>query len=561
MSFFEENLAALRARGETTLAREMERFSARVEGLSVLPSRRGLPGLVGRGPQGEEIPIEDREDPTRLGKEWEKKIGPGTRLVMLLGAGLGHPLKPLLVRREIEFLWWIEPEPVLFRIALECLDLRRVLSDPRIRFFVGVGSDVVSETLRKTFDHAPTPGAFLPLLPDYVLLSHPALLYLRPTLEETYRKALEPVFHSSGRNHRTIGTFADLWRRNILANLHHLPDAPPVSDLFGRARGVPAVLIGAGPSLDKNCAALRGCEDRALIAVVDTALRTVRAQGVRPHLVVSLDATPANVADFLGVDPGDAALAFIPTVAPEIPDLFEKKFVGSYGHPLQNHVEEALGPFGDLLVSGSVSTAGFDLLRRMGASPIVLVGMDLALGAATHTRGNLENHLPSLSRFFSFESLSTQNMTHRPGTEAESEIEGWGGGRVRTRIRMLRWREWFEEEIARKGLRVVNATEGGARIAGTDERPLAETLASFLNVRPGGPARALDVEVSAARREKRARALSETLDRILAEGPDGPLAKKILDWEAVVYDATKYAASREAFREEVTRAARRLGGR
>ena len=43
--------------------------------------------------------------------------------------------------------------------------------------------------------------------------------------------------------------------------------------LTGLFAGVPAIVIGAGPSLDANLAAIHGLQERALLIAVDTAVR------------------------------------------------------------------------------------------------------------------------------------------------------------------------------------------------------------------------------------------------------------------------------------------------
>lgn len=549
---FQRNLEAL-ARRDASLAREMKNFAARVEGIGI-ERAFGRPVLVAQGRDGRIVHLEDPRDPAKVAKEWAASMEPDVRLVLLLGAGLGHATKPLLAKRCVEAIWWIEPLPVLFRMALEAVDLRRVFADGRVRFFVGTPPEEVARRLRTEHNHAPGGRSYLPMLPNYVFLIHPAVRSLAAEKERDFRAALDEVFQSSARNRRTIGAFADLWRTNILGNARHFVDSPPVASLFGRAAGVPAVLVGAGPSLDRNVEALVGMEDRALLVVVDTALRTVREAGVRPHLVFALDATEANTADFQGVDVGGARLAFIPTLDPEVPPLFERKYVGSYGHPLQHYFESALGAFGDLLVSGSVATAAFDLIRKMGASPIVFAGVDLALGKTGHTRGNLDNFVSGVTRFHSLEMAALGATDANTRREPKREVAGWGGGTVVTTERMDRWREWFEVEIARGGPKVVNATEGGARIEGTEELPLAAALA---RLPPGRSVEKVfagteDAKKVARRRKK----LCAALEAVLAEGGDGPRTRACLDWERVVHGEEAY----ERARLEFLRAAEELLG-
>ena len=46
-----------------------------------------------------------------------------------------------------------------------------------------------------------------------------------------------------------------------------------VSELFGAFAGTPAVVVGAGPSLDKDLEVLSGLQERVLVVAVDTVVR------------------------------------------------------------------------------------------------------------------------------------------------------------------------------------------------------------------------------------------------------------------------------------------------
>jgi hypothetical protein len=58
-------------------------------------------------------------------------------------------------------------------------------------------------------------------------------------------------------------------------------------------------------------------------------------------------------------------------------------------------------------------------------------------------------------------------------------IDAWGGGSVITDFVLDLYRQWFEDSIGKVRLRVVNATEGGARISGAEETTLASLSATL----------------------------------------------------------------------------------
>jgi hypothetical protein len=81
---------------------------------------------------------------------------------------------------------------------------------------------------------------------------------------------------------------------NTLTNAAVVATEGDVAALFGVFPRVPAVVVGAGPSLDKNLKGLTKLEGKVLVVAVDTAVRPLLAAGIRPHLVVAVDPSELN---------------------------------------------------------------------------------------------------------------------------------------------------------------------------------------------------------------------------------------------------------------------------
>ena len=135
---------------------------------------------------------------------------------------------------------------------------------------------------------------------------------------------------------------------------------------------------------------------------------------------------------------------------------------------------------GSLISGGSVSTAAYDLAEQMGCNPIILAGQDLAYSdERIHIRGttgeqiweNTANRITPVSR--SMAGFLQRNKT--------VEITAYGGeGTVWSDRKFLTFLWWFEKRFAAHNeVTVINATEGGARIKGTQEQNLADVIASL----------------------------------------------------------------------------------
>ncbi len=110
---------------------------------------------------------------------------------------------------------------------------------------------------------------------------------------------------------------------------------------------------------------------------------------------------------------------------------------------------------------GSVATAAFSLCVSMKFKNIVLIGQDLAYsGGVTHAGGVVRNV--------------------QGDKEGRELVESIDGGKVWSRYDWLIYLEWFENSIRDlKGINVIDATEGGALIHGTEVMALSEVIDKY----------------------------------------------------------------------------------
>lgn len=93
----------------------------------------------------------------------------------------------------------------------------------------------------------------------------------------------------------TIYNFREEFAAHALSNMydylwqtdtHYLKERLAEEDLSD----VPAIIVAAGPSLNKNVQELKRAKGKALILVVDAALRAVVNAGITPDLGITIDA-------------------------------------------------------------------------------------------------------------------------------------------------------------------------------------------------------------------------------------------------------------------------------
>jgi hypothetical protein len=288
------------------------------------------------------------------------------------------------------------------------------------------------------------------------------------------------------------------WVEHIFSNVPELCKAPPFLALAGQYPKVPAFIVGAGPSLAKNVSLLREASAKGIVFAVDVSGKVLDAHGVEPQVLVCLEALNLS-AHMKGLSYIDRVIrAFSMTSNPGGFHMPGGPILPFYERMRSFAPIEDLGGVPGAVVGGSVSTVAFSLAEQLGCSPIVLVGQDLAYtGGRTHAEGtSFEHSRARVSEDGKRIDYAWCAAAHaqREGSDLGPphahdvlfEVEPWGGGpeRVPSSAAFNAYRLWFEVAAAtlaqvRPELELVNATEGGSRIAGFEERALVEVLATL----------------------------------------------------------------------------------
>ena len=102
---------------------------------------------------------------------------------------------------------------------------------------------------------------------------------------------------------------------NSILNLPRLACSSPLDVWRNAATGRAAIVVGAGPSLDKNVHELAAFRDQVFIVACDAALATLRRNNITPDLVASTDHTEKVWRFFTGPGLENVPLACAPCSA------------------------------------------------------------------------------------------------------------------------------------------------------------------------------------------------------------------------------------------------------
>lgn len=227
---------------------------------------------------------------------------------------------------------------------------------------------------------------------------------------------------------------------------------------------MPAVLVSAGPSLDKNIDQLKEIQDNVFIMAVDTALNTVLAHGIIPDMTITIDGhKPLTLFkdERINYIPMAVSIAANEKVirrsrAKRFYELREEEYLGILYGKLEKPVQ-------GLPTGGSVANNALSLLVLMGFKTVIFMGQDLAYpGGLQHT--------------FEAYHMEQQLLDGRD----YYEIEDVYGEKVLTEENMEVYLKWFEDFIAlMTEVRFVDATEGGAKIHGTEICTMRQVVEEF----------------------------------------------------------------------------------
>ncbi|TDA65478.1 MAG: DUF115 domain-containing protein [Clostridia bacterium] len=458
--FWADNLAVLVRRFPQVAARlSAPQPAGRVQ---VMAARNGLPTAVVFDEAGQEFLVHSAYHPE---VEAERLAGtiPYEKIFFLVvyGFGLGHHLRAILPRLNQKCrLVVVEPDLELLRAALEAVDLRDLLAAEQLFLTGGTRAEVERDLAALVH----TTHLFTVSNMHFVSLPYCDRLhgdFVRATRERLFASIHSILFEIGNDVEDTLTGL-----RQSFANLHSIMAGPSLAGLAGVYKNRPAIVVAAGPSLQKNVDLLAEARGRALILATDAVLKLLLQKGIIFDAVLAVERGMETYDYFFrDVDiPPEIVLVGLAVLVPEIFQNYPGQKIVCFRKTelVSEWVDRVTGANSLLKVGGSVAHLGFSLARHLGADPIVLIGQDLAYSPEgyTHGVGDYLGEQVDLSR-------------------AEEYVLDYDGHPIPSTRVWKNFLTWFEQEIAQTGATCIDATEGGARIRGTEIMTLREVIGRY----------------------------------------------------------------------------------
>lgn len=381
-------------------------------------------------------------------------------IIILYGMANMMYVKALLERLgKDNIVMLYEPSQKLFRTALQEIDMREVLDDDRLFYFInGINTDAFRAYCKALFEYERIGFSKIAISPNYnqpykseiaeFLCMCEAEIFLFQIYKNTY------IEYGAEMNDNLIDNIYGSIYTSSIDNLKVEIKKMNIID-------VPAFIVAAGPSLDKNINELKNAIGKSLIIAVDSSIRALLQRNIIPDLLVT-------------TDPHKPMVLFEDERALEIPlivcmhsryEIMAKHRGQKFMFSDSDYIIDIYNRFGkeisSLQTGGSVANTAFSLVKFLGFKTIVLMGQDLAF---TNNKKHANN-------------VYEEKEVGEDPSDKYTEVEGINGEPLLTFANFKVYRDWFEAEIRdNPDLKVINATEGGAKIHGAPNQTLKDTI-------------------------------------------------------------------------------------
>jgi len=361
-----------------------------------------------------------------------------------------------------------EPKFEIFKRCLENHDISFLENSRLDNFYFPDIDTTVKKTLAETLDSLECSILIIPLASYETAF---------PDEYNNFYKSFGQYLSNTAIVDNTIKRNEKLHTVNVLNNFSLIMNTPNImrqkDEVFADK---PAILASAGPSLEYEIENLKYIKENGLAYIFSagSAINTLIDKGIYPNACFSIDPTENNLKVYkkmISLDIKSIPLIFGTTASARVvrsypgnlyhfittKDLVTPYLLGSSSNP-----EEAVG------MASSVAVAALLLLHKLGFSPIILVGQNLAYKDQRYYASGVDYNAGSgviASNFF----------------EQLYKVQSVDGGSVYSNESLNCFRKDMEHYIRYYKIdNVINTTRNGATIKGTAYITLDKVIKEYL---------------------------------------------------------------------------------
>lgn len=382
-------------------------------------------------------------------------------VLILFGLGDGLVVRSIIEKQEqFSKIIVCEPSSNGFKQILNTFNLDDILSNPKVQIIsMDENNSDIYNTLMDQISFAQRNRIVIRSLYQYA--------YYYPEQYTLLCDTLEAVKQYKDADIQNLVRFSKSSMENEILLMQYFPECYTVTDMkeLLTEQSV-CIMVAAGPSLEKNVEILKQAKNRAFILCVDTAARFLLQHNIIPDMIATFDPEKGtqyfdklDISNIPLLISGDSDWHAVQAASPN------KVFFASVQNDFYTQLfEEEEKTVLDVDGGGSVGTICFRIAVELGFQNIILVGQDLAFSDSKSHAGCHDD--------------LEEAMFYRA-----EEVEGYYGGLVQTRADFKQYLDWYNAYIPTvKGCRIINATEGGAKIKGTLQMTLSDAVESCCQI-------------------------------------------------------------------------------
>ena len=387
-------------------------------------------------------------------------------LILVMGLGLGYLVEELLnMIKPHQMILIVDKDFSIMKAALSFKRFDRIIKDPRVQM-------ALSGDMGENIDAILKPFMNKIEFEGLEVFMDPASKIVHPDTYSAFKEKLISSLRTA--NVGELTNYIQMFRftNNEILNTPYYVSSPGIDVLKDLIKDIPALVVSGGPSLNKNIDLIHKLKNKALIIALGTTLKPLLKHGIIPDIVIAIDPAPLQVKYFDNIDiPKE--IFFVTT------NVFNPRALTYWRGPsfwindgtsyvrfldtISNYHRPSIY-LGMTVAHGATSLAYY-----MGANPVILVGQDLSY---------------------------TSNKTHVDGAAFSKEIDItkskeviWVPGNYEDKVPTLRnfvaYIKLFENmahsfKKKREDFLLINATEGGAKINGTEVMRLQDVIDNYL---------------------------------------------------------------------------------
>ncbi|WP_346937726.1 6-hydroxymethylpterin diphosphokinase MptE-like protein [uncultured Clostridium sp.] len=280
---------------------------------------------------------------------------------------------------------------------------------------------------------------------------------------QEYYSEIKDVISNICINRNTVKLFSVKWYNTLLENLKFYINGASILDYKDKYKDKPAIIVSAGPSLNKNIDLLK-YNNNNIVITGGRPLKALCERNIHMDFLEIIDSLPRTfevVEQWL--DQVECPLVMNETTNSNVTLRHKGEKIVATRH---RFIRKAFNyNIGTIDYGGSVAHSMVYFAIVMGCNPIIFIGQDLAY---TDNKAHADGI------------ANGENTIKENKKGQDIYVEDINGKNVKTSLVLNNFRLQMEDMVeSNPETRFINATEGGAHIKGTEVMTLKEALEKF----------------------------------------------------------------------------------